>query len=658
MSTPTGPRPTYRADIALIRQTCPKRLTERPQWVAWYYYLKKGKWAKIPVNPHTGEWASTTDPSTHGTFEQAVAYFEKTPPISGIGFCFHPDDGLVGFDLDHTVSDSVICQRARTFLDEVDTWCEFSPTGTGIKGMAEADKFPAGHTKNYDDGTSVELYSAGRFFTITGNVCEDWQADIQPRHEVVGRIYADLFGTSSTDSKIDADPGTPTTSTTGSVSAARVVSAMLRIEAKPGENDGSKRLYTWACRGVEMGASDDAIVAAVRAAEHVAPFPAKWTDADIVKRIRDAENHVKRGSKAEQAEEVLTFSGLTIGDLMDTCPELRPVIIDGLLRQGETMNVIAAPKMGKSWLVLGLVLSLVTGRRWMGFDTKRCRVLLIDNELHCETLARRVVRVAEAMGIDREEYASRLGVQTLRGQLKDWHALGPFFATIPAGEFGVIVCDAFYRFAPKDTDENDNGSMAAIYNRIDAYADMTKAAFVLIHHTTKGIQAAKAVTDIGAGAGAQSRATDTHLVLRHHEEDGVVVLDAAVRSFAPVKARCLRWQYPLWHPAFNLDPENLRRENRRQRRDQTGAEVEKPKPEPWTVPRFVELAITSSPRGKASIMALAEGLGVPHRKAERLFRAGIESGLIHEWPHPTDKRGKLYANTKPTPTGVASKEVA
>ena len=37
---------------------------------------------------------------------------------------------------------------------------------------------------------------------------------------------------------------------------------------------------------------------------------------------------------------------------------INPPLIHGLLREGETMNVIAAPKTGKSWLVLNLALAM------------------------------------------------------------------------------------------------------------------------------------------------------------------------------------------------------------------------------------------------------------------------------------------------------------
>src|SRR6056297_381882 len=43
----------------------------------------------------------------------------------------------------------------------------------------------------------------------------------------------------------------------------------------------------------------------------------------------------------------------------------RKPLIHGLLRVGETMNVVAAPKAGKSWLTMSLALSLSNGNPWL-----------------------------------------------------------------------------------------------------------------------------------------------------------------------------------------------------------------------------------------------------------------------------------------------------
>ena len=61
-----------------------------------------------------------------------------------------------------------------------------------------------------------------------------------------------------------------------------------------------------------------------------------------------------------------------------------------------------------------------------------------------------------------------------------------------------------YRFAIEGVSENDNAAMAGFYNRLDRIAERTKAAIVLIHHSSKGSQSDKRITDVGAGAGSQS----------------------------------------------------------------------------------------------------------------------------------------------------------
>jgi len=240
-------------------------------------------------------------------------------------------------------------------------------------------------------------------------------------------------------------------------------------------------------------------------------------------------------------------------------PSLRPYILHGLLREGETLNCIAAPKLGKSWLALNAGLCVVTGKRFLGtFGTTPGRVLIVDNELHSETIAHRIPKVAEALGITLDEYADDLFVQSLRGQLRDINGLGRLLLQFEPGQFKLIVVDAFYRTLPKGTDENSNADVAALYNTIDTYADRLRCAFMLIHHSTKGNQTGKATTDIGAGAGSQSRAADAHMVLRPHAEPNTVVLEAVVRSSPPIAPICLQWEFPSWTLAEHLDPADLK----------------------------------------------------------------------------------------------------
>jgi len=208
------------------------------------------------------------------------------------------------------------------------------------------------------------------------------------------------------------------------------------------------------------------------------------------------------------------------------------------------------------------------------------------------------------------------------------------------------VLDAFYRFMPAGGDENDNGTMANIYNRIDSFADRLGCCFVLIHHSTKGSQSSKSVTDVGAGAGAKSRATDTHLVLRPHEEDGVVVLDAAVRSWPPIEPTCLRWEFPVWMVDEGLDPVQLKNERTGKKKDRDKPKDDGPKPDPWTLERFVEVFISDEPASKAQIRETAKDEpGLSWRRVADLLVIAEQRGLIEQVQLPGRGGPKGYALT-------------
>jgi len=321
---------------------------------------------------------------------------------------------------------------------------------------------------------------------------------------------------------------------------------------------------------------------------------------------------------------------LTVGELLLQYPMLRPPVIIGLLRQGETMNLVAPPKTGKSWLVLALAMAVATGRPWLNtFETVAGRVLILDNELHRETIAHRIPRVAEALGIDLDKIRDRIEVHSLRGQLRDILTMTSYFDTLAPGSYSLVILDAMYRFMPVGADENDNGTMASIYNRIDAFADRLGCCFVLVHHTTKGNQSAKSITDVGAGAGSQSRATDTHVIMRPHEEPGAVVLDAAARSWPPIQSISLRWLFPLWNVAPDLDPTMLRSEKPKRIKPPSDRPA---KASAWSVERFVNTFISDHPATKAQIREAAKDEpGLSLRRIADLLDIAESQGKIHRW---------------------------
>lgn len=315
---------------------------------------------------------------------------------------------------------------------------------------------------------------------------------------------------------------------------------------------------------------------------------------------------------ASHREDESPIGSVSALDLIQRHQSLRPPVIHGLLREGESMNIIAPPKTGKSWLVMDLAFSLARGMPWLGiYPTEPGEVLILDNELHPETSASRVRTVMQARGVP-FDVAGRVTIENLRGKLMDIGTLGPFFRSIEAGKYRLVILDAFYRFMPREWDENDNGTMAAVYNLLDSYSAHLGCAMVCIHHASKGNQSGKSVTDVGAGAGAQSRAADTHLVMRAHEQRGAIVLDAAVRSWAPIEPRCFRFKFPVFDLAEDLDPSMLAGLPKRKGSRQEQPEEPVGDADPWTVDRLVAECVPEG--GEFSRLAIesnaiAKGVG-------------------------------------------------
>jgi hypothetical protein len=153
-------------------------LKARPQWVAWKWgpVRKGGKRGKIPINPSTRCWAESNNPSSWGSYQQALALARK-PGYEGVMFAITADDPYFGWDLDNCrePDTGVIHPAALALAARFGTYYEVSPSKTGIKGVGigckpkppTEGKKPRCTSKDTPWGGQIEIYDQVRFFTIT-----------------------------------------------------------------------------------------------------------------------------------------------------------------------------------------------------------------------------------------------------------------------------------------------------------------------------------------------------------------------------------------------------------------------------------------------------------------------------------------------------------
>ncbi len=151
--------------IDLNHTRIPQELKDLPQWVLWQLEERGGTKTKVPYQPQKPKLrASTTDPATWGTFDQAMG-LARGHGFSGIGFVFSADDPYCGIDLDK-------CRDPQT--GEVESWAldiictfnsytEVSPSGRGVHIIIKGKLPKQGRRKG-----KIEMYDQSRFFTITG----------------------------------------------------------------------------------------------------------------------------------------------------------------------------------------------------------------------------------------------------------------------------------------------------------------------------------------------------------------------------------------------------------------------------------------------------------------------------------------------------------
>lgn len=164
----------------------PESWREHARWLCWKEEDRNGKLTKVPIAPWATEGVRMVDkgnPHTWASFETAAEYAEMTPGW-GLGYVFVRDGPFVGVDLDDCIEDGELTDDATAIVDDLDSYTEYSPSGTGLHIIVKGE-LPAGRA-NKNDAAGVEVYDRDRFFTVTGDTLED--RPIEERTDAVAEM--------------------------------------------------------------------------------------------------------------------------------------------------------------------------------------------------------------------------------------------------------------------------------------------------------------------------------------------------------------------------------------------------------------------------------------------------------------------------------------
>jgi len=186
-------------------ENVPHTLRDYRHWVGWHYEHKPDQskpWAKVPIQLHAHtlrdgnvKRASTNNNHSWVAWGTALDILNRVnagnqSTIQGLGFCVGQST-IVGIDLDHCCNSQtgVIDDWARSIVDTLNTYTEYSPSGSGLRLLCFGT-LPETTGRKYRNGP-VEMYdrSTNRYLTITGQRVPNTPDELEERTDQLADIH-------------------------------------------------------------------------------------------------------------------------------------------------------------------------------------------------------------------------------------------------------------------------------------------------------------------------------------------------------------------------------------------------------------------------------------------------------------------------------------
>ena len=536
----------------------PTLLQSRKHWV-----LCDVPGAADPKHPRQAkhpQWgADSTNPATWADFATASAAV-MLDDADGMGYVFAKDDGLVFIDGDHCLgADGRPLSPFDKWLTMLPGYCERSRSGTGLHFIVRGT-LPDGckHKKHINGGEmAVELYDCNRYVALTGNLWgEQTPLEDAPSAQAGIDVILQQMGMLADDGPADALPDQP--DRPEEEIQAIIADALQRdgdfaqlwsCTEHPGKlGDESKddlAICTAAWRATCFQLSEGDLMHGLDASpwaetkDNNAPkwHYDKWHGTGHRSTGDYRKNSALRAYKKAKQDEAAALDGfkslapekprfVTAAELDRM--ELPPVqwAVPGLLPAG-LVFLVAAPKMGKSWLAFDLCLSVAAGDDWLGYETNQGATLYLALEDGLNRLQKRLKTIGDGFTPPPAGCTLAINAPMLNAGLLEF--LDGWLTEHPDAK--LVCIDTFQKVKPpQGKNENAYGADYRICSPLQAWAIQHNICVLLVHHTKKGVNPGDIFEGVNGSQGLTGTADATLLLSKENRFDADAVLSITGRD--------------------------------------------------------------------------------------------------------------------------------
>jgi RecA-family ATPase len=371
-------------------------LMQLPNWLIWKREWQHDRWTKLPRQAkHPEHYASTGDPHTWSTYEEAAAAAQRAQlrgMWGGTGFVLLNTD-VTGIDIDKCIGDEGnISAEALAIIRRCDSYTEISPSTRGVRifGLSKSSE-PYTMLQSMPGGGRLEVYrNTKRFLTITGNQISDGDA-LAVLDDVLAELKAEHQREKGETSKSNGGGG-------------------LKLGGAA-DSSTSGVFHQQVCRLAERGWSVEAIEADMRA------HPKKYEETKAAKYEREGrlrreiERSMSKARPASTGRDSKQAEPIAYVDLTLPLQPREWVIHDRVPANNVTL-MSGEGGAGKTILAMQMAACVLGHRRWLGLTPVQGKVTYLSCEDDEDELRRRFEDVARHYSMSREELV-RLGLHTI-----------------------------------------------------------------------------------------------------------------------------------------------------------------------------------------------------------------------------------------------------
>lgn len=330
------------------RDKIPLALRDLPHWIVWKQVTRDNKPTKLPYQCND-QLAKSDDRRTWTTFDAAWSRY-KLGGYDGPGFVFSDEDPYCGIDLDgcRDPKTGKVSPWARDIMLRMDSYCEVSPSQTGVKIFIRGRKPDfAGAKKELHDveqvcgkKPAVEIYDTKRYFAVTGQRVRGFE-QIEPRQPKLEELCKQLWPqTLPRSHKLPSDPDV-------AERARKYIATMP--PAVSGSNGHGATFHVACVLVLGFGLSEGDAFSVL--AEYNARCEPPWSEKDLWHKIRSAakqpgERNYLRDKRPDEWDSISVPSYAESLRKPDAKAPLRVLTIEETAR-----NYLDAVKSGKETLI-------------------------------------------------------------------------------------------------------------------------------------------------------------------------------------------------------------------------------------------------------------------------------------------------------------------